>query len=89
VSRVPRRNSVLARSAFTAYGTYEFVEILAVVIDGQFLARLNSARRIDHDTAVFHFRLHIRMAIVVDVASGILRRRAVQSPNIVDLEEVA
>src|SRR2546428_8744118 len=66
----------------------ESVEIVAAVIVGDLVARMDRLDRADQDLALLHIGLGVRPAGMVDVACDVLAARSVDGPTGVDLEQI-
>ena len=65
----------------------ELIKVLVAVIDRELLAHCDIAHCADFDAVVLaYFRLHIRMAIVVDVARSILGYLTINRPIAVNFK---
>src|SRR5262245_41449391 len=66
----------------------ESVEVVAAVVVGDLITRVDGPDRADQDLVLFDIRFSVRPAGMVDVAGDILAARAVDGPAIVDLEQI-
>ena len=64
------------------------IEIVAAVIVGDLVARIDRLDRGDQDLALLHIGFGVRPAGVVDVARDVLAARSVDGPTGVDLEQI-
>src|SRR5882672_7794240 len=66
----------------------ERIEIVAAVIVGDLVARIDGLDRADQDLALLHIGFGVWPAGMVDVARDVLAARSVDSPTGVDLEQI-
>src|ERR1700733_10770000 len=64
------------------------LEILLAVIERDLLARRDGAQRHEHDLAAAQHGLRVRLAAMIEIASQVAPRGAVDGPLPVDLEHV-
>src|SRR6185312_2922957 len=67
----------------------DVLEVIDAVIVGEFLARLDGARRVDEDALAADRGVGIRIAGVIEVARDVAAALAVDGPAAVDLEQIA
>ena len=66
----------------------EGIEIVAAVIVGDLVARMDGLDRADQNLALLHIGFGVRPAGMVDVARDVLAARSVDGPTGVDLEQI-
>src|SRR5262249_21207020 len=64
------------------------IEIVAAVIVGDLVARMDGLDRADQNLALLHIGFGVRPAGMVDIARDVLAARSVDGPTGVDLEKV-
>src|SRR5262245_46797062 len=66
----------------------ERIEIVAAVVVGDLVPRVDGLDRADQNLVFLDIRLGVRPAGMVDVAGDVLAARAVDGPAVVDLEQI-
>src|SRR5262245_7612489 len=66
----------------------EGVEVVATVVVGDLVARVDGLDRADQNLVLLDIRFGVRPAGMVDVAGDVLAARAIDGPAVVDLEQV-
>ena len=66
----------------------EGIEIVAAIIVGDLVARMDRLDRADQDLALLNIGFGVRPAGMVDVARDVLAARSVDRPTGVDLEQI-
>src|SRR3954447_10030958 len=88
VLRAQHRLLLMAGGAPAAVVLDEGIEIVAAIIVGDLVARMDRLDRADQDLALLHVGFGIRPAGMVDVARDVLAARSVDRPTGVDLEQI-
>src|SRR5215831_18534125 len=79
---------LMAGRAFAAVFLDEGIEVVAAVVVGDLVARVDGPDRADQNLVLLDIGFGVRLAGMVDVAGDVPAARAVDGPTVVDLEQI-